>query len=60
MFDRKVTNEGLNEFRNQIHKFTDLTTEHWGYYELVEAANSHVFVRLKSGELDERWIELIK
>ncbi|NLD18349.1 MAG: S-layer homology domain-containing protein [Tissierellia bacterium] len=60
MFERKVTEEGMRKHRNEIHKFTDLTTEHWGYYELVEAANSHVYVRMRKGAIDERWIELIK
>lgn len=50
MFERKVTEEGMRKHRNEIHKFTDLTTEHWGYYELVEAANSHVYVRMRKGQ----------
>lgn len=59
MFDRKVTEEGLRDFRSTLKKFSDLNSSHWAYYEMIEATNSHVFVRIKANQLDERWIELI-
>ena len=42
-----------------LKKFNDLSKNHWAYYELVEAANTHEYKR-KLQSIEEIWIELIK
>lgn len=44
---------------NILKKFNDLSKNHWAYYELVEAANTHEYKR-KPKSIEEIWVELIK
>lgn len=44
---------------NFLKKFNDLSKNHWAYYELVEAANTHEYKR-KPKSIEEIWVELIK
>lgn len=44
---------------NILKKFNDLSKNHWAYYELVEAANTHKYKR-KPKSIEEIWVELIK
>lgn len=42
-----------------LKKFNDLSKNHWAYYELVEAANTHEYKR-KIQSIEEIWISIIK
>ncbi|WP_138159934.1 S-layer homology domain-containing protein [Peptoniphilus catoniae] len=59
IFNRVPDFDFVNKEEAFLIKFKDLNKNHWAYYELVEAANSHEFKRKANG-IDETWIELIK
>lgn len=42
----------------KIHSYNDLENNHWAYYELVEAYETHKFKRLANNM--EEWFEIIK
>lgn len=55
LFNRHVRQMGLDKIEHgHIHLFNDLSESHWGYYEMVEASNSHDYIHHK-GEIDEDW-----
>ncbi|SHH61863.1 Listeria/Bacterioides repeat-containing protein [Anaerosphaera aminiphila DSM 21120] len=58
MLDRKVDRDGLNNL--SIKNFTDLDENSWSYFDVVEASNSHKYVRRTLGDIMENWKELIK
>ncbi|SHH61888.1 Listeria/Bacterioides repeat-containing protein [Anaerosphaera aminiphila DSM 21120] len=58
MLDRKVDRDGLNNL--SIKNFTDLDNSGWSYFDIVEASNSHKYVRRTLGDIMENWKELIK
>ena len=49
----------MAENPQDIHKFKDLKKDHWGYYEMIEATNTHVFFRLVEGQVEEGWRHVI-
>ena len=61
-YDRGVDEEGLANVENpeELTQFTDLNKEHWGYYELIEATNTHEYKRDKDMGRFEKWIKIIK
>ena len=61
LFDRLVTEQGLRTLENpkDLKHFTDLDTRHWGYYELLEATNTHEYFRLEKGGVEEGWIRVL-
>ena len=58
MLDRKVDKDGLNNLG--IKNFKDLDNSSWSYFDIVEASNSHKYVRRTLGDIMENWKELIK
>ena len=41
-----------------IKGFLDLPTSFWGYYDMIEATNSHSFKRRVKGSVQEDWVEV--
>ena len=61
LFDRKLDGQGLVEkLKNPsaIKTYSDLNASHWGYYEILEASNTHDYQRRVKGEVIENWIEV--
>jgi hypothetical protein len=53
----RVCDREFVDASDAITSFTDLTAEHWAYYGIMEAANSHEYTRDTSGA--ERWLALL-
>ncbi|WP_083553268.1 S-layer homology domain-containing protein [Urinicoccus massiliensis] len=63
LMGRSVDERGLKEkLENptRLSKFSDLTTSHWAFYEIMEATNSHDFERRDKGGKVEDWLEINK
>ncbi|KGF10730.1 hypothetical protein HMPREF1633_09105 [Tissierellia bacterium S5-A11] len=63
LMGRSVDGRGLKEkLENptRLSKFSDLTTSHWAFYEIMEATNSHEFERREKGRVVEDWLEIDK
>ncbi|WP_172635023.1 S-layer homology domain-containing protein [Peptoniphilus obesi] len=60
LFERSADKDYINDNQDKIKKFIDLDRSHWGYYELVEAANTHKYVRREAGKVDERCLEILE
>ncbi|NLY19834.1 MAG: hypothetical protein GXZ08_00910 [Tissierellia bacterium] len=58
MLDRRVDAEGLGNL--DINKFVDLEFGTWSYYEIVEASNTHEYVRRNEYEIVENWKKIVK
>ncbi len=56
-FNRVPDKDFIDKNEILLVKFKDLKKNHWAYYELEEAANSHEYER-KSNNKDEIWIEV--
>ena len=61
IFERKYDNLSLLKCKNpqMIKRFTDLDESFWGWNDLVEATNTHEYVRRDINKLPEDWL-LIK
>ena len=61
IFERKYDNLSLLKCKNpqMIKRFTDLDESFWGWNDMVEATNTHEFVRRDINKLPEDWL-LIK
>ena len=61
IFERNFDNMSLLKCKNpqMIKYFTDLDASFWGYNDLVEATNTHEYVRRVKGRVEEDWL-LIK
>ena len=57
MLDRQADMAYVIQNRDKLTKFTDLTTEHWAYYTIVEATNEHNY---KKPAIGEDWTSLNK
>ena len=55
MLDRQADMAYVIQNRDKLTKFTDLTTEHWAYYTIVEATNEHNY---KKPAIGEDWTSL--
>ncbi len=53
MLDRVADKSCVDANARTIVKYTDLTKAHWAYYDIMEASNSHDYVRLNNRA--ERW-----
>lgn len=58
MFDRAADGEFVREHGFEITKFGDLSTNHWAYYEMIEATHSHDYERID--KRTERWEKIVK
>ena len=61
IFERKYDNLSLLKCKNpqMIKRFTDLDESFWGWNDMVEATNTHEYVRREKNKLPEDWL-LIK
>lgn len=59
LFNRAYDLDYINNNQSEIKKFRDLDKSDWYYYELVEASNSHKFIKEENG-LNELWKEVYK
>ena len=61
IFERKYDNLSLLKCKNpqMIKRFTDLDESFWGWNDMVEATNSHEYIRRYKGMVPEDWL-LIK
>ena len=57
MFERNYDAMSLKDAKNAylIKGFLDLPTSFWGYYDMIEATNSHSFKRRVEGKVQEDW-----
>ena len=58
MFDRAADGEFVREHGFEITSFGDLNTNHWAYYEIIEATHSHDYERID--KRTERWEKIVK
>lgn len=56
--NRGVTLEGMSAVKMDLKHFIDIDQNHWAYCEIMEAANSHEYRRLK-GTLEETWTMIL-
>lgn len=59
LFDRVPDKDYIDENEMDLNKFSDLNKSYWYYYELMEASNSHKYLRKENG-LDELWKDIFK
>lgn len=57
LYNRQADKSFINNNQDLITKFKDLDSSHWGYYELVEAFESHQAITNEDGS--EEWQRLI-
>ena len=55
VFERAVYEAGLDGVHADVKHFADLDKGAWYYYDMVEATNSHHFVRQDAQKVDENW-----
>lgn len=55
ILNRKIDAQGLIP---GFPRFTDLTVNHWAYFEFIEATISHNYVRRNPGKVVENWVDL--
>ncbi|WP_138159302.1 S-layer homology domain-containing protein [Peptoniphilus catoniae] len=60
LMDRMVSQRGLEDVKYSLHGFADLDSNHWAYYEIMEASNNHIYRLFEEGKLEECWINLVK
>ena len=60
IFERNFDAMSLKDAKNAylIKGFIDLPTSFWGYYDMIEATNSHSFKRRVKGLIQEDWVEV--
>ena len=59
LFERSVRAEGIKNVEVKI--FKDLQNiSYWAYYEIIEAANTHTYVRIRPNTVEELWKTVIK
>ena len=56
--NRGVDFDGLAGVRKYLIKFTDIDESHWAYYEIMEAANSHEYKRVRGKQI-ETWLQIL-
>ena len=44
--------------KESIKRFIDLTPSFWGFNDMVEATNTHLFMRRVPGRVEEDWVEV--
>ncbi|MFP5527477.1 Cna B-type domain-containing protein [Peptococcus simiae] len=60
MLERKCDLDFVKNHLEDIINFKDNDEKSWSYGDVVEATNSHEYVRKTPGLIDERWIRLMK
>ncbi len=57
MLERIPDEKFIDDNKKELNNFTDLSSDYWGYYQIMEATNSHTCEFDKDEEI---WVELIK
>lgn len=60
LYDRGVDESGLVIVANKTEQFKDLHRSHWAYFDLIEASNTHYYVRREAGKVMENWTKINK
>ena len=58
LYDRSVNMKGASDVVADIVPFKDVARNHWAYYEILEASNTHEFYRTEKGKVAETWVGL--
>ena len=58
LYDRSVNMKGASDVVADIVPFKDVAKNHWAYYEILEASNTHEFYRTEKGKVAETWVGL--
>ena len=58
LYDRSVNMKGSSDVVADIVPFKDVAKNHWAYYEILEASNTHEFYRTEKGKVAETWVGL--
>ena len=58
LYDRSVNMKGASDVVANIVPFKDVAKNHWAYYEILEASNTHEFYRTEKGKVAETWVGL--
>ncbi len=56
--NRGTTLEGMAPVAKDLARFTDIDESHWAYCEIMEAANSHEYQRVKGTQV-ETWLKIL-
>ncbi len=57
MLERSADKEYIDLNLDRLISFTDVDSDFWGYYQIMEAANSHYYQKNDDFEI---WTDLIK
>lgn len=60
LFDRSVDYKGSADVRADFVPFVDVTANHWAYFQIIEASNTHEFYRTEQGKVGETWDKLLQ
>lgn len=58
LYNRYPDKKYIDENQDKIKIYKDLDKNHWAYYEIIEASESHKYIKI--GDHSEEWKELIK
>ena len=56
--NRNVNIPGMEGVKKDLIRFTDINENHWAYCEVMEAANSHEYQRVKGSQV-ETWLRIL-
>ncbi|WP_083553250.1 S-layer homology domain-containing protein [Urinicoccus massiliensis] len=56
--NRNVNIPGMEGVKKDLIRFTDINENHWAYCEIMEAANSHEYQRVKGSQV-ETWLRIL-
>ena len=54
MLGRSADTTYINQHKDELRMFSDVTEQHWSYYHIIESTNSHDYTK-KNGV--ENWTE---
>jgi predicted outer membrane repeat protein len=57
MLDRTADTDYINDHTNELKQFSDVGNNHWAYYDITEATNSHDYQKVNN---KEQWTKLNK
>lgn len=58
LFNRSVDEAGMNDVKDEVRHYVDLSKNHWAYYEIMEASHTHDYERASSTAV-EHWTKFI-
>ena len=61
MLGRSADEDFVDSHADELRQFTDLNDSHWGYYNIMEAANAHDFTWVTvGGDKVEKWTGMLE